>query len=63
MCEWYMRVYEEYVRVCEECLSSVGYCVYLCENMCVYVGVYICVFVSFCVCAHIGGGRGSAGAV
>ena len=34
-----MRVYEEYVRVCEECLSSVGYCVYLCENMCVYVGV------------------------
>ena len=25
--------------MCEECLSSVGDCVNLCENMCVYVGV------------------------
>ena len=27
------------MRMCDECLSSVGDCVYLCENMCVYVGV------------------------
>ena len=25
--------------MCEACLSSVGDCVYLCENMYVYVGV------------------------